>query len=154
MEGKGHGKGAGYSKRDLIINISVDVRMGKLSAPQASSWVDGIDQFSPGRQCGFSYGCRERDIIRHCCAFSCETGNRPSGAGKPLQQPAGITPFHHSLHNQTDRAADHTLTLLHSRSHQLPVTVLSVASRLPEPNKHTNTYFQAKKKKILAKFKL
>lgn len=104
--------------------------MKTLSAAWASSWVDGIDQFPQGRQCGFSYGYREENITRHCCTFSCKTGNRPSGAGKPLQQPANVTPPHHILHNQTDSAADHTLTPLHSRSHQLPVTLLSAAIRL------------------------
>lgn len=65
---------------------------------------------SLGRQCGFSYGYREESITRHCCTFSCKAVNRPSGAGKPLQQPANVTPSHHTLHNQTDNAADHTLT--------------------------------------------
>lgn len=57
--GRGKRKGQVTVKRALIINTSVDVRMGKLSAPWASSWVDGIDPFPPGWQCGFSYGCRE-----------------------------------------------------------------------------------------------
>lgn len=57
--GRGKRKGQVTVKRALIINPSVDVRMGKLSAPWASSWVDGIDPFPPGWQCGFSYGCGE-----------------------------------------------------------------------------------------------
>lgn len=52
-------------------------------------------------------------------------GNGPSGVGKPLQQPAGVTPSRRSLHNQTDSAARHALALLHPGSHQLPVTVVS-----------------------------
>lgn len=57
--GRGKRKGQVTVKRAPIINTSVDVRMGKLSAPWASSWVDGIDPFPPGWQCGFSYGCGE-----------------------------------------------------------------------------------------------
>lgn len=127
--GRGKSKGQVAAKRPLRANISVDVRMAKLSAPWTPRWVDGIDQVPPGRQCGFSYGRGEEDITRRCCALSCKTGNRPSGVGKRLQQPAGVTPSRRGLHNQTDSAADHTLASLRPGSHQLPVTAVSGATR-------------------------
>lgn len=108
--------------------------MGKLSAAWASSWVDGIDRFPQGGSVGFLMDT-ERRTLRGIAAHSrVKTGNRPSGVGKPLQQPASVTPSHHSLHNQADSAADHTLTPLHSRSLQLPVTLLSTE---PQMNKKT-----------------
>lgn len=137
--GRGKRKGQVTAKRALITNISVDVRPGKLSAPWASSWVDGIDQFPPGWQCGFSYGRGEEDITRRCCALSCKTGSRPSGAGKPLQQPAGVTPSRRRLHNRTDSAADHTLaslrpritsTTCHSRLRGHPKNAIACAARM------------------------
>lgn len=135
--GRGKRKAQVTAKRALRTNSSVDVRMGTLSAPWASSWVDGIDQVPPGWQCGFSYGRGEEDITRRCCALSCRTGNKPSGVGKPLQQPAGVTPSRRGLHNQTDSAADHTLASLHPGSHQLPVTAVSGATqKIPSHVQH------------------
>lgn len=63
--------GAGYSKRgDLIINISVDVKMGKLlSAAWASCWVDGIDRFPLGGSVGFLMDT-ERRTLRGIAAHS------------------------------------------------------------------------------------
>lgn len=113
--------------------------MGKLSAAWASSWVDGIDRFPQGGSVGFLMDT-ERRTLRGIAAHSrVKTGNRPSGVGKPLQQPASVTPSHHSLHNQADSAADHTLTPLHSRSLQLPVTLLSTEPQMNKktPNKKT-----------------
>lgn len=120
-------------KGDLVINIGVDVKTGKLSAAGASSWVDGIDQFPHGGGVGFLLDTERRTLRGTAARSRVRTGDGPSGAGRPLQPPAGVTPSHRGLHNQADSAADRTLTPPGSGPLRRPVMLLSAAVTLAEP---------------------
>lgn len=64
----------------------------------------------------------ERRTLRGVVAHSyVKLATGPLELANHCQQSAGVTPPHYILHNRTDSAAGHTLTPLHSRSHQLPL---------------------------------
>lgn len=102
-----------------VTRISVGVKTGKLSGPPAGMMV--LTRFPGAVLPVFLW-------IQSVCVcvpgvgglLSCGNWQRASRAGKPLHQPAAQTPSHRSLHNQTDSAADHTLSAFHAGPPLLP----------------------------------
>lgn len=125
-----------------VTRISVGVKTGKLSGPPAGMMV--LTRFPGAVLPVFLW-------IQSVCVcvpgvgglLSCGNWQRASRAGKPLHQPAAQTPSHRSLHNQTDSAADHTLSAFHAGPPLLPppAPAQPTITLLEHTHRHTKNHF-------------
>lgn len=128
----------------LITNISADGGRGSCLLPGPPAGLMVSTSFPLGGSVGFLLDVerrrrRRRTLPGVAAALSCKPGNRPCGDGKPLQQPAGVTPSRRRLHNQTDSNSPADAGVAPPpRSHPLPVTAVST----PKMPSHVQHRFQ------------